>query len=913
MWPEPGEALSHTIAAEAAVEDLYAEALRRWLPTINTYVLPALAAATLPPDPQAVAQGQSSWTATAKQIVLRGLSMLWAATAVKALQSLGIELPEITQNPAAHPDPIVTRIVHRAVDGMDADELHAADELVYSVAALANARDEFLTTQSAEADKIPGQVAEKIEMAIRDAEREHATPDEQRAEQAAAAKIAIEPGSQPMREVARVAGYQAAAVQNDAVLQAAKRSEDADELDKIWLATLDGRTRPGHFAADGQRTPLASSFTVSGEQLEMPGDPSASPGNRINCRCRMGVLAHDEELPDEVDRHTERPGIASSTEVNRDGRTQAQEIEKRAGEGTVRAREDPEGLGRTAAVKPIERDDMTTMTSKSAAFKVGDVDAYGNTVVAEGYTTDDGRAVFTADDGSDMYRTFTDAVVAKLGEQTSDGRMLAAKIDLSFREMPLPLMWMKQTGSGMGGHTEAYTVGVIESAKVSGSDILASGYILNTPEADEAAEQIGHGVTEPSVDLGAVEWMLTDEDGKEISEEDWWDLPMDAPVIQTITAAELIGTTLVSTPAFGTTKITLDADRSSREPSLVASAAAEFRPPVYDHRLFENPKLSGPTLPTMGEDGRIYGHLACFGACHRSIQSECIVAPKSRSGYANFHTSPAVKLDNDTRLPVGRLTVGTGHASDKLRPGPAMAHYDNTGTCFALVRVGEDSHGIWFSGVAAPWATAEQVQMGISSPLSGDWRDFGQGLELIAALAVNTPGFAARGKSDEQGRPLSLVASIGPSPRTQSGGGSHLTLADIKTAVREAMVEQHKLSSFAAERDAVLAKAAQITRPPTPNEEIAALLAGITPTANDGGLPTQIDVDPMDNASPVSPGLKISAPMPTRKPTPNTVAGDVTNGTPGTINAPIPPAMSNPKPSPLTGAPVPSAGTGTPS
>jgi hypothetical protein len=319
-------------------------------------------------------------------------------------------------------------------------------------------------------------------------------------------------------------------------------------------------------------------------------------------------------------------------------------------------------------------------------------------------------------------------------------------------------------------------------------------------------------------------------------------------------------------------------------------------------------------LPTMGEDGRIYGHLACFGACHRSIQSECIMAPRSPSDYSNFHTSPAVRLDNGERLPVGRLTVGTGHASDKLRPGPAMSHYDNTGTCFALVRVGEDKHGVWFSGVAAPWATAEQVQMGIASPLSGDWRDFGKGLDLIAALAVNTPGFAARGRSDEQGRPLALVASIGPSPTTERGGVGHLTLADIKAAVREAMAEQHTLSSFAAERDAALAGAAQITRPPTPNEEIAALLAGITPTADDGGLPTQIDIDPIDNASPQTGHMPaVSAPMPTRKPAPNTVAGDVTNGTPGSINAPIPPDQSNPTPSPLTGAPVPSAGTGTPS
>lgn len=903
MWPEPGQAVSHMLASEQAVEDLYAEALRRWAPDMKRYVLPVLTAASLPVDPGGVTQASSVWDRIADTLIVKGLGLLWSATLVQARRALGLTLPDITTvKHVGDYDSTAVSIVATSTD-MTRKEVAEAASMVESDAAYRGARDSFLDAQRQRASYTPADVQDKIQSAINNAGTAElpATPEELRT----VVEDVIEPGSPELRTVARVAGYQAAGVQNDAIITAALASAEGDDLEKTWIATLDGKTRPTHFAADGQRTPLGSTFTVGGEELAYPGDPRGTPAETANCRCRVGVLAHDEELPDEVDRHTERPGIASSTEVNRDGRTQAQEIEKRAAEGTVRAREDPEGLGRTAAGSPNERDDDMT-----AAFKVGDVDADGNTVVAEGHFDEAGRAVFDADDGADAYRTFTNAVVAKLGEQTSDGRMLASNITLSFREMPLPLMWCKQNA---GGHDMSYTVGVIESAKVSGADVLASGYLLNTPEADEAAGEIGHGVSEPSVDLGAVEWMLTDEDGKEISEEEWWDLPMDAVVIQTVTAAELIGTTLVSTPAFGTTKITLDADRSSREPAMVASAAEEFRPPVYDHRLFENPKLSGPTLPTMGEDGRIYGHLACFGACHRSIQSECIIAPRSPSDYSNFHTSPAVKLDNDVRLPVGRLTVGTGHASDKLRPGPAMAHYDNTGSCFALVRVGEDKHGIWFSGVAAPWATAEQVQMGVSSPLSGDWRDFGKGLDLIAALAVNTPGFAARGRSDEQGRPLALVASIGPSPATERGGSSHLTLADIKLAVREAMVEQHKLSSFAAERDAALAQAAAITTPPTPNEEIAALLAGITPTADDGGYPTQIDIDPLDNASPVSPGLSVSGPKPTRKPTPNTVAGDVTNGTPGTINAPVPPAKSNPTPSPLTGAPVPAAGTAVPS
>lgn len=418
------------------------------------------------------------------------------------------------------------------------------------------------------------------------------------------------------------------------------------------------------------------------------------------------------------------------------------------------------------------------------------------------------------------YRTFTDQPIALIGSPTSDNRMLSSDIDLSFRSFPLPLMWCKQSKEG---HMDAFTVGVIEDARIEGNTVVASGYLLNSPEADEAAMQNSHGVSNPSVDLANAEWSYTDEKGNELEGDELWDrVEAGDEVFMTFTKAELIGTTLVSTPAFDT-RLSLNETRESREVAIVASAAEEFRPKVYDHRLFENPNLSGPTLPTMGEDGRIYGHLAVFGQCHRSIQTECILVPRSPSDYSHFHTSPALRLDNGNRLPVGRLTVGTGHADPRLGGGPALAHYDNTGACFALVRVGEDSHGVWFSGVAAPGATPEQIEAGITAPLSGDWRDFGQGLDLIAALAVNTPGFAARGRDDDQGRPIALVASVGPSPKTRRGGLG-LTRDEIKAVIREALVEQSQAMDRAVAVETAMARAAKITKPTTPRDKIGALL-----------------------------------------------------------------------------------------
>lgn len=796
MWPSPDEAVVGTTAAENALGDLYAEALRRWEPALSMQVLPtlenfavggarSLVASSLPPDPDGVDRVQFEWDDLAGKLIAGGMSAIWAVHFVDGVKALGGKSAGGVAGEVAELDPAVLSIVKKAL-GVDVGEISAARGLVAGREDVAAKLEGFAAQQAENAASVPGRVKDKIAAAIGGAGDDAGT-----AMLRGTVRTVIAASSPEMRDLAREKGYQAAGVMNDAALAAADDTGD-EELEKTWLATLDGATRATHWAADGQRVPKDGEFTVGGESLRYPGDPSGSAAEIANCRCRVGVLGKDEALPDESDKHTERLDGRDSVAVRRQGRSQQEEIDKRAAEGNIRARDDEDGQGHVAG---------------SAAMEV---------------TTDQEDTV--ADDISATYRTFTDATIALVGEPTSDGRMLAAGIDLSFRPFPLPLMWTKQNS---GGHMDAFTVGAVESARVDGGKVLASGYLLNTAEADWAAEQIAHGVTGPSVDLAATEWMLTDDAGNELTEAQWLDLPMDAKVFQTVTVAELIGTTLVSTPAFGATELRLNAEREPRDVGLVASAAEDFQPRTYDHRLFEDPKLSGPTLPTMGDDGRVYGHLACFGECHRSIQSQCVLAPRSASGYRHFHTSPALRLDDGRRLPVGRLTVGTGHAPDRLRPGPAAAHYDDTGTCFALVRVGEDEHGIWFSGVPAPGASAEQIEMGLSAPLSGDWRDFGEGLELIAALAVNTPGFAARGRDDDQGRPIALVASLGPPPDSAVRDGVPLTVEAIKAAVSEGVAEARDRERFTEERESVLTRADALAGPmPSPNDEVAELLAG---------------------------------------------------------------------------------------
>jgi hypothetical protein len=96
--------------------------------------------------------------------------------------------------------------------------------------------------------------------------------------------------------------------------------------------------------------------------------------------------------------------------------------------------------------------------------------------------------------------------------------------------------------------------------------------------------------------------------------------------------------------------------------------------------------------------------------------------------------------------------MNTTHASESARAAVAMNHYDDTGFAVADVAAGEDQWGIWIAGALRPGVTEEQIRVLRGSPLSGDWRRIGNNLELIGALAVNTPGFPIP-------RPSGLVAS----------------------------------------------------------------------------------------------------------------------------------------------------------
>lgn len=71
-------------------------------------------------------------------------------------------------------------------------------------------------------------------------------------------------------------------------MEAYKEAEEMGiEMEKVWIATLDDRTRDAHVELDGQAVPLDAYFVNSIGKIFEPADPNADPENVYNCRCTM--------------------------------------------------------------------------------------------------------------------------------------------------------------------------------------------------------------------------------------------------------------------------------------------------------------------------------------------------------------------------------------------------------------------------------------------------------------------------------------------------------------------------------------------------------------------------------------------------------------------------------------------------
>lgn len=359
------------------------------------------------------------------------------------------------------------------------------------------------------------------------------------------------------------------------------------------------------------------------------------------------------------------------------------------------------------------------------------------------------------------------------GQVTGDGREFAADA-LTWAELPVPLRWNKEDSHGGEARTIAVNVGRIDKIWRDGSLIMGEGVLdLSDDDGQRVHAKIegkflrGVSIDADSIADADVEFVWPEDVNAgtgEGDEDDMFEMLFAQPEKLIFHGGRIRAATLVDIPAFAEAYIALldeagavvaggqpvgdaavktrDAQKTEygaapRGLAAVAASGELARPPAD---WFSDPKLSLPTPITVTDDGRIYGHAAQWGSCHIGQEGVC-VQPPHEDAHPYYRTGEVACADG-TRVAVGQITVGTGHAPLNLGASPAAEHYDNTGAAVADVAVGNDAHGIWVAGSIRPSADPLRVyELQAAGQVSGDWRRIGGELRLVGLLAVNVPGF----------------------------------------------------------------------------------------------------------------------------------------------------------------------------
>lgn len=358
-------------------------------------------------------------------------------------------------------------------------------------------------------------------------------------------------------------------------------------------------------------------------------------------------------------------------------------------------------------------------------------------------------------------------VLACEGNPTGDSRMLALGGG-RWPQLPLPL---RRQPISREGHDESVVVGSIDSiTRGPSGELMFRGKLFDTYDGRQAYDEMYTRYASSGMKYGVS--IDPDDVMVELAEDE---------ETMIFTSYRLRGATLVDIPAYNTAYVMLAAQvpaamvaaaslsaegylaiseylfGQAHEAGLLEQSAvredgvvlwnleqgtlvAGGTPCADAPRFwFSNPNLPAPTPLTITAEGRIFGHAATWNMCHIAYGDVCVTPPRSATNYAYFNTG--VIEAEGMQVPVGHITMGTGHADPRFGANPAAEHYDNTGSIVADITVGEDSFGIWMAGAVRDGVTPEQVREMRAVAVSGDWRTINGNLELVAMLSVPVPGF----------------------------------------------------------------------------------------------------------------------------------------------------------------------------
>lgn len=234
-------------AAEVAVAAYVLAAYTKWLAAVSAAVLGGFLRFGIAPDPGAIWSTAPFWEGQVHELIDR-LTLIARAGWINASGQLGIDVPYKRDDPILVDQLLRTRnLMVRTVDEVYRQVINALGE---SVAAGGTTEDQVQRVRH-----------------VLDVTGTENWP-------ARARTVAV-------TEVHRAWNFGALAAS-----MRIQRREATVTVFKTWDARDDSRTRPAHDRADGQTVSIYQPFIVNMEPLMMPGDPSGTPSNVINCRCK---------------------------------------------------------------------------------------------------------------------------------------------------------------------------------------------------------------------------------------------------------------------------------------------------------------------------------------------------------------------------------------------------------------------------------------------------------------------------------------------------------------------------------------------------------------------------------------------------------------------------------------------------
>lgn len=562
------------------------------------------------------------------------------------------------------------------------------------------------------------------------------------------------------------------------VVNATEHASADESATKTWITMHDDRVRHQHEVLDGKTIPSGDTFDVAGARLSFPGQPVGDPSGWINCRCVLKTTKGDEmsltadlgpkkddeneiPKPDPADLPAETPddpkvdddaqvpfhGVATVTDRKTGDNRQL------ASEGfAVRDLPLPLSFQRVSA-QGHDGSTVVGQLSHVALNEAGEVeyDGFFN------FTPEAGEAIQGVAEGwlrgvsVDLDDTVIDleasqpVITDDMSElEAMDAMQTAVTV---FKQWRIAGLTMVAIPAFQEGHIRLGTKAEYDAAQAHDEPADAAAEEALVAAAFAPGTHDGPGWITAPVPTGRIRRYWTHGEGAAKIK---WGVPGDfnrcrgqlAKYIQNPdwlagACANMHKEATGGWPGHAPTEASI-VDQAALVASafnLVASTPARELPP---REWFEDPQLSGPTPITI-EGDHVFGHIATWGTCHLGYSGVCTTAPYSQTDYAWFRLGGVETADGV--VPVGQITMSTGHAGMRDNVKQAAAHYDNSGTAIADIATGEDAFGIWFSGRVRPSATEDERAELLGAKLSGDWRDVNGNLELVAALAVNTPGF----------------------------------------------------------------------------------------------------------------------------------------------------------------------------